>query len=365
MATNAAQRDHLGRLPAELKCAVVRSLSALKDRQALSLLNKEWAVVVMPIMWETFTTDLNAKKGQRDVLGLAHPDSNIIKHVRRIHLFKSLDATKCDNLLPRLLTAIPRDQLRGFKSKISVPIDSLELLVQLHTRLEKLDLIGIDILVILQSPWTGRSLSELTSIKIPVGTLESRAVGDLWTNCTKLKHVCLVRNYGGTSTRPNLQEHFFDPDASIAVQQSGAPPVDNLDKARLQLNSLYIDDLVLPLTFTTMFQQIDIISLQVLVLDETQGVAEILEAMCSEFQRQQPSLRRLRLIGMSGLDSDDFTSHLQLFLLSFHGLRQLHVHCDNCIKIDVDGIINHGETLTDLLLVNGVKLSSLNVNLSS
>ncbi|KAH6868713.1 hypothetical protein BKA58DRAFT_403056 [Alternaria rosae] len=39
-------------------------------------------------------------------------------------------------------------------------------------------------------------------------------------------------------------------------------------------------------------------------------------------------------------------------LLSFNGLRQLHFECSNCIKIDVDGIINHGETLTDLLVVS-------------
>ena len=44
---------------------------------------------------------------------------------------------------------------------------------------------------------------------------------------------------------------------------------------------------------------------------------------------------------------------ISLLMLSFNGLRQLHFECSNCIKIDVDGIINHGETLTNLLVVNG------------
>ena len=44
---------------------------------------------------------------------------------------------------------------------------------------------------------------------------------------------------------------------------------------------------------------------------------------------------------------------ISLLMLSFNGLRQLHFECSNCIKIDVNGIINHGETLTDLLVLNG------------
>jgi hypothetical protein len=75
--------------------------------------------------------------------------------------------------------------------------------------------------------------------------------------------------------------------------------------------------------------------------------------MRSEFQMRQPSLRELGLVGMSEPASGDFISQLQLFLLSFHGLHKLHIQCGNCIKINVDDIVNHGETLTELLVVNG------------
>ena len=113
--------DHIGRLPAELKCAVVRYL-VLKDRQAVSLINRDWAVVAMPIMWETFTTDLLANTGSRNVLGLASPASNIVKHVRQINLLDRPNAFKEADQLPQLLAAIPRGQLCGFKSGSGVPI---------------------------------------------------------------------------------------------------------------------------------------------------------------------------------------------------------------------------------------------------
>ena len=64
-------------------------------------------------------------------------------------------------------------------------------------------------------------------------------------------------------------------------------------------------------------------------------------------------MRKLRLLKINEDASDDILSQLELFLLYFHGLSQLHYQCDNCDKIDVDGIVNHGEILTDLLIVNG------------
>ncbi|KAI4671073.1 uncharacterized protein J4E88_009470 [Alternaria novae-zelandiae] len=234
------ETDHIGRLPAELKCAVVRYL-VLKDRQAVSLINSDWAVVAMPIMWETFTTDLLVKTGpgSRNVRGLASPASNIVKHVRKVNLLDRPNAFKEADQLPQLLAAIPRGQLCGFKSGSGVPI------------------------------------------------------------------------------------------------------------------SLHIGALILPATFGTMFQRIDIIALTELVLDGTALVAGLLEAMGSDFQKREPSLRKLRLLLMDEDESNDIRSQLELFLLSFHGLSQLHYQCGNCDKIDVDGIINHGETLTDLLIVNG------------
>ncbi|KAI4638300.1 hypothetical protein J4E93_010300 [Alternaria ventricosa] len=345
--------DHIGRLPAELKCAVVRYL-VLKDRQAVSLINRDWAVVAMPIMWETFTTDLLVKTGpgSRNVRGLASPSSNIVKHVRRINLLDRPNAFKEADQLPQLLAAIPRGQLTGFKSRSGVPFSTLELLLQIHPRLEQFDIPGLQMSGILQSAWTGSSLSGLTRMDVSVNTPTPRDFQELWVRCPKLTHIHMMRSETVTSTSISLQEGHFEVDTTSAVSQDGSDTTQS-DMVSLQLSSLYISALMLPATFSTMFQRIDIFALTELVLVDTGRVAELLEAMCFEFQKRETSLRKLRLLLMNEDASNDIRSQLELFLLSFHGLSQLHYQCDNCDKIDIDGIINHGETLTDLLVVNG------------
>ncbi|KAI4958852.1 hypothetical protein J4E86_004461 [Alternaria arbusti] len=345
--------DHIGRLPAELKCAVVRYLF-LKDRQAVSLINRDWAVVAMPIMWETFTTDLLVKTGpgSRNVRGLASPSSNIVKHVRKINLLDRPNAFKEADQLPQLLAAISRGQLCGFKSGSGVPISTLELLLQIHPKLEHFIIPGTQMSQILQSPWTGSSLSSLTHMEVSINTLTPREFRKLWVRCPKLTHIHMMQSEPVTSTSISLQEGHFGVDTTSAVPQGGSDTTQS-DKVNLQLSSLHIGALILPATFGTMFQRIDIIALTELVLVDTGRVAELLEAMCSEFQKREPSLRKLRLLRTHEVSSNDILLQLRLFLLSFHGLRQLHFQCGNCVKIDVDGIINHGETLTDLLIVNG------------
>ncbi|KAI4679354.1 uncharacterized protein J4E84_008383 [Alternaria hordeiaustralica] len=344
--------DHIGRLPAELKCAVVRYLPALQDRKTMSLLSRDWAVVVMPIMWEIFTTDLLAKTGSRNVLGLASPASNIVKHVRKINLLDRPNAFKEADQLPPLLAAIPRGQLCGFKSGSGVPISTLELLLQIHPKLEHFLVPGTSMSQILQSPWTGSSLSGLTRMEVSINTLTPREFRKLWVRCPKLTHIYMTQSKSVTSTSISLQEGHFGVDTTSAVSQGGSDTTQS-DMVSFQLSSLRISALMLPATFSTMFQRIDIIALTELVLVHTGRVAELLEAMCSEFQKREPSLRKLRLLLVNEDASDYILSQLQLLLCSFHGLRQLHFECGNCVKIDVDGIINHGETLTDLLIVNG------------
>ncbi|KAI4608354.1 hypothetical protein J4E83_009157 [Alternaria metachromatica] len=149
-----------------------------------------------------------------------------------------------------------------------------------------------------------------------------------------------------------LQEGHFGADTTSAVSRGGSDTTQS-DTVSFQLIGLYISALTLPATFGTMFQRIDIFALTELVLNHTGRVAELLEAMCSEFQKREPSLRKLRFLLVDEAASNDILSQLQLFLHSFRGLRQLHYSCDNCVKIDVDGITKHGETLTNLLVVNG------------
>jgi hypothetical protein len=86
MALDPQKQDHLHRLPTELKCAVARLLTTLPDRKSLVLVNRAWADIALLVLWEIFNTGF-AQSGQRNLLGLAHPKSNITKHV---HYFRIL-----------------------------------------------------------------------------------------------------------------------------------------------------------------------------------------------------------------------------------------------------------------------------------
>lgn len=102
--------DYLDRLPNEIKSEVARYIAKLSDRKALVLVKKAWSGITLPYLRETFTTDL-LQTGERVEMGLAHPNSNIIKHVRNIQLRSRNSASGPD--LPVLLAAIPSGQLLG------------------------------------------------------------------------------------------------------------------------------------------------------------------------------------------------------------------------------------------------------------
>jgi hypothetical protein len=124
----------MDRLPAEVKCTVVRYLANTIDRKALVLVNKAWAGIVAPVLWEILTTDL-VQSDQRHPLGLAHPKSNIVKHTRMINLL-ALSTTRDIDHLPILLAAIPRGQLQSFKSDGEILPSTSSLLLLLHLTLQ-------------------------------------------------------------------------------------------------------------------------------------------------------------------------------------------------------------------------------------
>ncbi|KAF2845385.1 hypothetical protein T440DRAFT_493495 [Plenodomus tracheiphilus IPT5] len=86
-----------------------------------------------------------------------------------------------------------------------------------------------------------------------------------------------------------------------------------------------------------MFQSINVFSIGKLTLDGTSGVARLLGALAALFAEGKPRLQELRVVNQAAQTG--------------HG--KLYIHCRDCGRIDVDGIVNHGETLTDLLIVNG------------
>jgi hypothetical protein len=167
--------DQLDRLPTELKCVVASYITELSDRKALVLVNKAWSDVVLPHLWETFTTDLTQTNG-RHVMGLASPKSNIIKHLRIISL-------------------LTRGQLRGFKSVSQLQLSTVNLLLRLHPKLQQCDLPSDNTFAnaLLSGRVTG-CLPGLTFVTVNLKHFPTNALQMLWVECPKLAHLKLKGN---------------------------------------------------------------------------------------------------------------------------------------------------------------------------
>jgi hypothetical protein len=363
MATDETPCNHLDRLSTELKCAVARLTFALKDRKSLVLVNKTWADVILPFLWEVFITDLT-NPGQRNLLGLAHPGSNILKHVRNIHLLKSSLQTNVDHL-PTLLAAIPRGQLQGFKSDGSIPLSTVNLLLLLHPKLENLCIPGSAVLSsALNSAWTTGCFSRLTHVAIQVGNFSREGFRKLWVECPNLRRLELRpsattgRFFSGVTIadQSNIDEDFFVPaetSTQLSTTQHDSVDVDAQQLNVVKLENLFIGNVVLPKTLNTMFQRIDALALNEFTLDTFSGATDLFEALEAQFKRSGPCLKRLRIVRLPEQVTEEFTTSLYLLLMSFCGLHQFHLQCTNCHKVEVNGILNHGESLKDLMVVNG------------
>jgi hypothetical protein len=346
--------NHTNRLPAELKCAITRHMKGLTHRKALVLVNKAWSEVALPILWETITTDL-VQKGQRHLIGIANPNSNIVRHVREI-LLLDRSISVIDDHLPKLLAVIPRNQLQKFKSATQIQQPTLELLLMLHSNLEVLELPnGSNLAGIVNSLWTTGCLSNLKSIKIDVCSFSSQAMQNLWTECVNLIHVDLESPAQGT-TGSILHEDAFRSSSKEELLSSTPQDktVSTLSQAgSLKLKSLRISKITLPKSLDSMFRRIDILALHELTLQHFVGAGDLLDSMASSFAEGTPSLKRLCIINLGEQATGDFVVSQFSFLTSFCGLEELALQCANCHKLDVNGVAFHGETLKVLYLVNG------------
>ncbi|KAH4103590.1 hypothetical protein HBH98_011040 [Parastagonospora nodorum] len=342
--------DQLDRLPNELKSEVAHYVTELSERKALVLVNKAWAEIILPHLWNTLTTDL-LQTGQRNVRGLAHANSNIIKHVSRIHLLTRSCDTKVDHL-PALLAAIPRGQLRTFKSISTLQTSTVNLLLLLHSNLEELELpLGQAFANAIQSEWTTGCFSNITSATVFVDTFSCEGLQKLWTECPKLTQLSL----GATKNGAAILEDAFLSTHNECVGTTGNTDDATCSKAKhlgLRLAYLWLGGIALPVQLDTMFRQINILTLSTLWLGATVGASRFLEAMAMEFTKGQPNLQKLN-VRMAAIQTPELATSLLLLLNSFYGLKMLTIHRTDCDKIDVDSLVHHGETLETLSIVNG------------
>lgn len=332
--------DRLSALPTKLRCAIARRVVALNDRKALVLVNKACAEVTLSFLWNTLTTDL-VETGSRDLVGLAHRDSNIIKHVQSINLVaRSLSGTF--DHLATLLASIPRGQLRRFKSVKEVSFSTIDLLLRLHPDLEALDIGSKQaIAYAMESPWAAGSLSKLKSMDIYVDCFTSKGFQNVWNRCISLKSLKLRRWSSSTeNNRPGVPADAF---ISALDSNTNAPTSTSVyTETVAQIEGLYIGDITLPKSLDMMFRRINVLNLHTLILMNFTGTCELLESMASQFSTGKPCLETLMITELPLQATSDFNMSLSALLTSFSGLTSLELDCTDCHKFDVRALSNHG-----------------------
>lgn len=191
----------------------------------------------------------------------------------------------------------------------------------------------------LVSPFTEGCFSKLTNMTIYPNALTRSGLQKLWGGCPNIIDLKILQ-YPRVGAATLHEEDFVPSPAS-------RPPLDNTTSAAhnvdaWQLRSFCIDDVTSPNSMDTMFRRIDALALQDLDLNTFNGAGRLLQALAAHFAGRQPDLTRLRVFRPAADASRDLVAGMLLLLTSFCGLHELIVCCDNCEKLDADGIVNHG-----------------------
>jgi hypothetical protein len=102
-----------------------------------------------------------------------------------------------------------------------------------------------------------------------------------------------------------------------------------------------------------MFERIDVLVLRKLTLINFSETSRLFEELAAIFSKGRPSLKLLHVDSQAEQESEELVTSLSSLLSSFQGLQSLRFQCKNCKKLDVGGIVNHGETLKTRFIVNG------------
>jgi hypothetical protein len=136
------------------------------------------------------------------------------------------------------------------------------------------------------------------------------------------------------------------------TKEDGSSPTGQSVEA-LRLVYLRLVRIALPKDLTKTFQRIDVLALSELHLDSFAGSGNLLEGVSLQFAKGTSCLKKLSILRLPEQDAEDFITGLFLLLTSFCGLQKLELLCKDCGKVNSDGIVNYGETSTELSIVNG------------
>lgn len=202
----------------------------------------------------------------------------------------------------------------------------------------------------LQSPWSKGRLSNLRSAIFRVGHFSTSSMQTLWDEVPQLSDLTLI----STSWGAIHEDSFRAVDWQIFGGETTNSTESEIQRVHsLRLYSLTLESVKLPKRLDTMSQRIEMLALQAITLKNLAGASRLFEALAMRFAIGCPALKKLRIAFLSEQSSAEFFTSLVVLLNSFSSSQVLELEYENCEKLDVDSIVNHGGTLKILSVING------------
>ncbi|KAF2118803.1 hypothetical protein BDV96DRAFT_677639 [Lophiotrema nucula] len=340
-------------------------LRSTRDVKALALVSHEWRDIVLPMLWNTLTTDLVPTK-TKELVDLVRPHSNILKHVQYLCLQKPAekeaedenDAPLPGRDLPLLLCVIPKNQLRGFESDISLPYLTFQILLQLHQRMHTLRVVtdGHDAHHLLtqmaQSPWALKCFSNLKHLTVYPAQEDARGTRLLLDQSPQLE--TLELKHRGDNPPTSISTATFDEkedESRVSLLRKWAGWAEVQNDRYVALQKLAVHQVHLPKLLDGFFRRINVLLLKELVLVETPTALYFLRQLAQKFKGGKPELKKFTLAEMDAESCPTFNQDTSLFLNSFIGLVELRINGVQQSPLDVKAVVHHGASLRILSLV--------------
>jgi hypothetical protein len=132
-------------LPVELVRNIFSFVRLKADVCFACLASRTWRDIMAPMMWENFVTDMEPTNTKL-MATLLHANSGISRHVRRLKVTDVYEEEEENSgqHMARFIAALPRDQLRSVQAVNAMFKDTLQAVLQRHSKLERFEVPVLD-----------------------------------------------------------------------------------------------------------------------------------------------------------------------------------------------------------------------------
>jgi hypothetical protein len=288
-------------LPTELKANVFAFIRTRLDQRAVCLVNKEWRVIMAPLLWETLASTFQPTSAM-SLIALLQRNSGILSHVRQLRVCSDMSTlrTDCDwsteAVLRSIISALPKNSLASFSSSMMLSASTFMHLLQSHQRLRKIitQVNGpdsnelLEIASIGRAPWITSSLSYVEQLLVYIDPEDSTAQEESRVLIGASRRLVKLK-FRGFENAPSLESAYrsmFD-DNDLVI--SGQAKV--LKLVQLGLRKLSFKPLP-----TTIFEHIDFSSLEGFQIIRCKGARSFIHTLAAYYSRTSCNLKRLDIL---------------------------------------------------------------------